>query len=222
MQEEYPIYTFDELQKFLINLAATSQSKKRKVAAAIVNTNSESDYIVITAGENFNPHSPTGSCEDARGNTYETTIHAEQHAINQLTENELDMIKATPNEFVLLTTHDPCDGCKAAAKQLGIRIEVMSDFMKFDSGKPRVFLVPGSLVNEVGKVVTYGAKKYKVNNWRNVKSQEPYLNALERHLIAFKSGETHDPESGLPHIAHIACNAAFLLELSHLPLIEGE
>lgn len=36
-------------------------------------------------------------------------------------------------------------------------------------------------------------------------------NAALRHLLAFIDGETLDPETGLPHLAHVRCCAAFLL-----------
>lgn len=38
--------------------------------------------------------------------------------------------------------------------------------------------------------------------------------ALFRHLLAYLGGETEDAESGLPHLWHLACNAAFLIELA--------
>lgn len=37
-----------------------------------------------------------------------------------------------------------------------------------------------------------------------------YLDALYRHLEAFRSGETLDPESSLHHLAHALTNLAFL------------
>jgi hypothetical protein len=40
-----------------------------------------------------------------------------------------------------------------------------------------------------------------------------YTAALLRHLAAREQGEVCDPESGLLHAAHMACNAMFILEL---------
>jgi hypothetical protein len=34
-----------------------------------------------------------------------------------------------------------------------------------------------------------------------------------RHAFAIQRGEINDPESGLPHAAHIMCCAAFIVEL---------
>lgn len=84
---------------------------------------------------------------------------------------------------------------------------------KADQGKVRPTLVPASLVLAVAKVREYGCKKYKdPDNWRKVEPQR-YKDALYRHFLAYLSGEKCDKESGLPHLWHMACNVAFLVEL---------
>lgn len=214
--------TRDELHKRLIEVAAQSPARKRKVGAILADRRMsdieapENEFKILSEGYNFNPSG--GPCETEDNITHENVVHAEVVALN----NYLDTGASISESMILFTTHPPCDGCKAAIKAASLKYIVMGDFLKFDANKPRMALVPASLGLEVGKVVTYGAKKYKVNNWRKVKSQEPYINALERHLAAYKNGETHDPESGLSHMSHIACNAAFLLELANLPLIEED
>lgn len=88
---------------------------------------------------------------------------------------------------------------------------------KLDAGKPRLGLVLGDFARalvEIGKVGTYGAEKYSPNGWLDVPDgPERYLDALYRHLLADASGELHDPESGLPHLAHCAWNCLAVLEL---------
>jgi hypothetical protein len=77
---------------------------------------------------------------------------------------------------------------------------------------------PGLL--EVAKVLTFGAAKYGENNWQGLDAfSQRYLAALLRHVFAYGSGEKADPESGLPHLAHAACCALFLLsrEVGHDP-----
>lgn len=86
----------------------------------------------------------------------------------------------------------------------------MSSFMKFDEDKPRFDLIDPWFHEDVAKVLTMGAKKYKVNNWKKNKDITRYISALERHLNAIKKGELKDEESLLQHSAHIACNAMFL------------
>lgn len=86
--------------------------------------------------------------------------------------------------------------------------------VKDDGTKPRWDLLPWKAVNGLVKVLTFGAKKYTENGWRTVpNAKERYTAALMRHVYAIQTGETIDPESGLRHIDHIQCNAAFLAEL---------
>jgi len=84
---------------------------------------------------------------------------------------------------------------------------------KSDAGKPRPTLVPVSLIRAVTAIREYGCAKYHdPENWRKVEPQR-YRDALYRHWLAYLSGEENDPESGLPHLWHMACNAAFLIEM---------
>lgn len=85
---------------------------------------------------------------------------------------------------------------------------------KSDDGKPRPTLVPTSLIRAVTAIREYGCKKYHdhPDNWRKVEPQR-YQDALYRHWLAYLEGEVNDPESGLPHIWHCACNIAFLIEM---------
>ena len=87
---------------------------------------------------------------------------------------------------------------------------------KFDKDKQRPDLLlvgcPAAIADMVA-VLTSGAVKYSAHSWRNVpNAQERYRAAMLRHVLAFCSGEDTDPESGHPHLAHVAVNAAFLLE----------
>lgn len=83
---------------------------------------------------------------------------------------------------------------------------------KFDTGKLRYSLVPPVAVKALAEVLTFGAHKYAPNSWQHVdRAPERYLDALMRHIEAYRSGELLDPESGLPHLSHALCNTAFLL-----------
>lgn len=84
---------------------------------------------------------------------------------------------------------------------------------KADAGKPRPTLTPVSLIDAVTAVRMYGNEKYHDSeNWRKVEPQR-YRDALYRHWLAYLKGEKCDQESGLPHLWHLACNAAFLIEM---------
>lgn len=85
---------------------------------------------------------------------------------------------------------------------------------KADAGKPRPTLVPVSLIEAVTAVREHGTAKYHdPENWRKVEPQR-YWEATLRHALGAWSDYTAiDEDSGLPHIAHMACNIAFLLEM---------
>ena len=85
--------------------------------------------------------------------------------------------------------------------------------VKYDADKPRYELLPVGPIEETVKVLTAGAKKYDDHNWRKVDRQRPrYYAAALRHIFAWWRGETHDPETGLHHLAHAMCCLIFLME----------
>lgn len=83
--------------------------------------------------------------------------------------------------------------------------------VKDDLGKNRLDLIEPEFIEGVGKVLTFGAGKYEENNWQKVEEAEDrYYAAALRHLLAWRKGEKIDPESGLNHLDHVACNMMFL------------
>ena len=91
--------------------------------------------------------------------------------------------------------------------------DVVTDGLKHDGGKPRLSLVPPILIRAVGTVMTHGAEKYGEGNWRGVEPKR-YRDALARHYCDYMEDPYGvDKQSGLPHLYHLACNVAFLLEL---------
>lgn len=83
--------------------------------------------------------------------------------------------------------------------------------MKFDTDKLQYRLIPPETTKALAEVLTYGASKYAPGNWVNVANAEDrYLDALFRHLEAYRSGEDIDSESGMSHLAHCLCNVSFL------------
>ena len=88
--------------------------------------------------------------------------------------------------------------------------------VKFDVGKPEYGLLPAMALDQVVQVLTFGAQKYSADNWRLVPdANRRYFDAMQRHTWAWKRGETLDPESGMPHLAHAVCCMMFLLELEN-------
>ena len=81
-----------------------------------------------------------------------------------------------------------------------------------DGGKNRVDLLPTRALERVAEVLTAGLSKYPARNWEpGMAWSRCYASAL-RHLFAWWRGEDRDPETGLSHLAHCACNILFLLE----------
>lgn len=86
--------------------------------------------------------------------------------------------------------------------------------MKFDSGKLDYTLIPWDGLEEIVKVLEFGAKKYARDNWRHVEGAEQrYLAAAIRHLVAYQIQQPTDEETGISHLAHAGCCLLFLLAL---------
>lgn len=83
---------------------------------------------------------------------------------------------------------------------------------KFDDKKVRLELLSPIAIEEMGKVLTFGATKYDAHNWRKGIKWSRVLGASLRHIMAFMGGQDKDPETGLNHLAHAACCIMFLLE----------
>lgn len=86
--------------------------------------------------------------------------------------------------------------------------------MKFDNDKPPIHLIPADILCDIANVFKMGAEKYGVNNWRDdadTTSWSRTYSSLQRHLIAWQTGEDTDPESGLPHLAHATTQLMILM-----------
>lgn len=81
---------------------------------------------------------------------------------------------------------------------------------RFNEGKPQWSLVSFKDIEPMVRVLEYGCIKYDAHNWKKGLPVTETLDSLMRHVIALLHGEDNDPESGLPHIGHIQCNAMFL------------
>jgi len=85
-------------------------------------------------------------------------------------------------------------------------------FTKHDTGKPMVSLVESEFILGVAEVLTMGAKKYAIDNWKLMTDEDirRVKDSLLRHTLAYTSGELIDKESGLSHLYHAGCNLMFL------------
>ena len=193
--------------KRVAEVAAQSPAVRRKVGAIIVNEHGEE----LASAYNHNNGQP---CEDECGNTYDTVIHAEVAACLDLLE-QID--KKEFSKFKLYVTHQPCIECETTLASLKLEYEVVEEFLKFSGHKTRYDLVPPAFSEGVANVFTYGARKYKPYNWTKATDPDCFIAAALRHLEAYRRGERLDPESGLPHLYHLAANAAMLDYFDYLP-----
>jgi hypothetical protein len=115
----------------------------------------------------------------------------------------------------------------------------MSEALRYNQGKLKWSLVDFNSLEEMVKVLEYGAHKYSVfedkdgnlikgvdisveeaktlkcvrsgaHNWKLGMSKETIMNSLIRHIVALQN-EDSDSESKCNHMGHVMCNAMFYL-----------
>lgn len=111
------------------------------------------------------------------------------------------------------------DNKESSIKTLGQQKEDTAG-RKNDEGKRRWNLMPWNAVEEVVKVLEFGAYKYGRNTWKyESNARMRYFDVAMRHLLAWKNKDERtdkdkcDEESGLPHLAHAACCILFMLAI---------
>ena len=84
---------------------------------------------------------------------------------------------------------------------------------KFDEGKRDWSLLPLDSMEEIVKVLEFGANKYAAHNCSSNGGFKytRVINATLRHIFAFMRGQDNDPETGISHLAHAGCNILFIL-----------
>jgi len=89
---------------------------------------------------------------------------------------------------------------------------------KYDNGKPDLSQVSWELVSLLGHVRVFGERKYSRSNWKRGFKVTRSCAAALRHIFQFLSGETDDPESGLPHLGHaVASLEHAIYDMIHHP-----
>ncbi len=95
----------------------------------------------------------------------------------------------------------------------GIDVSNPSAGIKHDQDKVQLDLLSHIWLMGVGKVLSFGARKYAAHNWRKGISRSRLLGACLRHVFAYLGGEDTDPETGLLHLHHASCCLMFASEL---------
>lgn len=108
----------------------------------------------------------------------------------------------------------PKQDFQAEFEKMFVDVELISH--KHDQGKPRLGLCPPGIIEAVGIIRDYGTRKYgNPHGWKEVELHR-YVDAMMRHLVAYlRDPASVDEESGYPHIWHLACNVAFLIEFEN-------
>jgi hypothetical protein len=84
-------------------------------------------------------------------------------------------------------------------------------------------LIPPHAMEQTAWVHKLGADKYGPWNWRETGvCASTYVNAILRHLNAWRDGEDLDPESGISHLAHIACSANILMDAGYCGKLQDD
>lgn len=91
------------------------------------------------------------------------------------------------------------------------------------SVKPQLVLMPPVAEEKICEVLKFGADKYGAWNFRLTGVEmSTYVSAIKRHLAAVHRGEWIDPESGVPHLAHIAASCCICLDADAMGVLDKE
>jgi len=120
-------------------------------------------------------------------------------------------VKLMPEGYSLMPTSTELKYNHTTYETVNDVLNTTAEGMKFDNGKPDYSLLPFAAVDEVVKVLTYGAAKYDRFNWEKVEAVR-YQAATMRHFSTHMQGEKIDPESGISHLAHAICSLLYLLD----------
>lgn len=83
----------------------------------------------------------------------------------------------------------------------------------FGLAKPSMQFVPPLALLQLSVAMGEGAEKYGPFNWREAPVEAgTYYSAAMRHWMLYASGETHDPKTGVHHLAYAMACAAIVLD----------
>lgn len=82
---------------------------------------------------------------------------------------------------------------------------------KHDAEKIPLDLLPQDALDEIGRVLAFGEKKYATANWAKGIEMRRLIAAAMRHIGQFNNGEDIDKESNTSHLANAACNLMFAI-----------
>lgn len=81
--------------------------------------------------------------------------------------------------------------------------------------RPAMSYVPPTALYSMAAAMEFGAvdKGYGRLNWRTTgASPNDFVDAMQRHIWAYMSGEDHAPDSKIFHLAHVMASCAILID----------
>lgn len=129
-----------------------------------------------------------------------------------MTDNQDDEIHRALTEDLSQYVH-PAVRYPATSTEMGHNSGGVNPKDAIGRTKPGIWALPPTALLYMGAVMEDGAAEYGLFNWRDSPVDiSIYFDALFRHMCWFRDGELLDAKSGLPHMAHIAANAAIILD----------
>lgn len=112
-----------------------------------------------------------------------------------------------------MTTHDNADPAAKEAWQLPEgEIRVISETGGAKGQKQaRLGSIDPQALLRMAEVAGFGEEKYARLNYLNGYAWSLSFDAMQRHMLAFWSGQNNDEESGLPHLAHAGWHCMAML-----------
>lgn len=89
--------------------------------------------------------------------------------------------------------------------------------------KPGFFNVPAPALFALAEAHDDGAAKYGSHNWRATGVRaSTYIEAIERHLAAWKEREERAPDSDVHHLAHVMACCAIVIDAETLGVLNDD
>lgn len=142
--------------------------------------------------------------------TTELKTHPMTGTVLHLECGHQNTIKSNENDMPVIGNFWACEVCNYDHRRIAHLEWPVKTGQKKDDGKPALDLIDPYFLEGVGHVLTFGAKKYELNQWQRGMAIGKAMAGVLRHCMAILRGEYTDPESGRQHTEHAACGLMFI------------
>lgn len=102
-----------------------------------------------------------------------------------------------------------CTMCECKAFDPPILVPINAEH--FSANKLALDQIPVEMLQALAAVYQFGEMKYARDNWKRGTDWHEFYGSALRHIVSFWSGQSIDPESNLPHLAHAIWNLTTLM-----------